>query len=499
MWIYPWYFSEFVSTKTIGRIAGNHVVKKTVIYFEKGVFHMSYDEKSTNDLGEYFFKKVRTDREFTEQVIKNIYELSRELIAFCDNIRMIDLQKSSDEKLLEMYFDYGKKLNDLRLWGWVPVFLDGFVVNYLSSYLNENLKLFIGDDDERTISDYYSILSSSEKISEVQAEELARLLLLSELEKGKNWPMIEEAIVSGDADRLKNFKKEHGLLEKHLDEYGWLTYAYSGPKMTMQYLFKNMTDNINEGDVSGHIEKIKKHYREIRQEKKEIIKKLALSEEMQHLFRVSAEFMFIKDYRKGIYQKSYVIMDPVLEEMAQRLGMSLKEIKFLVYDDLSNALLKNQASRYKKVAQMRMEKCCIITENGKMQFYQGAECDKIIAGINNGRHRQKDEETLKGMVAYKGHAKGAAKIVLTEGDVAKVKIGDILISSSTNPDLISAMKKAAAFVTDFGGITSHASIVSRELKKPCVVGTRHATDMIKDGDIVEVDAEHGIVTIIKKL
>jgi len=71
MWVYPWYFSEFVSTKTIGRIAGNHVVKKSVIYIEKDIFHMSYDEKSANDLGEYFFKKVQADEKFTNQVVKN--------------------------------------------------------------------------------------------------------------------------------------------------------------------------------------------------------------------------------------------------------------------------------------------------------------------------------------------------------------------------------------------------------------------------------------------
>lgn len=68
-----------------------------------------------------------------------------------------------------------------------------------------------------------------------------------------------------------------------------------------------------------------------------------------------------------------------------------------------------------------------------------------------------------------------------------------MVSASTSPQLLPAMKQAAAFLTDVGGITSHAAIVARELKKPCVVGTKYATQILKDGDMVEVDANKGIV------
>ena len=73
------------------------------------------------------------------------------------------------------------------------------------------------------------------------------------------------------------------------------------------------------------------------------------------------------------------------------------------------------------------------------------------------------------------------------------KKGQILVSGKTNPNLIAAMKRAAAIVTDQGGLTSHAAIVSRELKIPCVVGTKIATEVLKNGDQVEVDANQGIV------
>jgi len=78
-------------------------------------------------------------------------------------------------------------------------------------------------------------------------------------------------------------------------------------------------------------------------------------------------------------------------------------------------------------------------------------------------------------------------------DVSKVKRGDILVTSMTTPELAPAMEKAAAFITDEGGILCYAAIVACEINKPCIIGTKIATKVLKDGDLVEVDAIKGIV------
>ena len=71
--------------------------------------------------------------------------------------------------------------------------------------------------------------------------------------------------------------------------------------------------------------------------------------------------------------------------------------------------------------------------------------------------------------------------------------GDILVTGMTSPDYIVVMKRAAAIVTDAGGMTQHAAVVSRELGVPCIVGTKVATQVFKDGELVEVDTEKGTV------
>ncbi len=107
-------------------------------------------------------------------------------------------------------------------------------------------------------------------------------------------------------------------------------------------------------------------------------------------------------------------------------------------------------------------------------------------------------QELKGQIAYKGKAKGVARVVLSiDGAGVEFNEGDILVSINSNPHLMHLIKKCSAIVTDEGGLTCHAAIVSRELKKPCIMGTKYATRFLKTGDSVEVDADKGVVRIIK--
>lgn len=105
---------------------------------------------------------------------------------------------------------------------------------------------------------------------------------------------------------------------------------------------------------------------------------------------------------------------------------------------------------------------------------------------------------LRGQVAQRGNVTGRVRVVRNQREMTAVEKGDILVAPMTTPDFLPAMKKAAAFVTNEGGITCHAAIVSREFKKPCIIGTKIATNVLHDGDLVEVDAERGVVTILER-
>ncbi len=131
-------------------------------------------------------------------------------------------------------------------------------------------------------------------------------------------------------------------------------------------------------------------------------------------------------------------------------------------------------------------------EKGKIYIVQS----RPITTIREKKEEIEVEEgkiLLKGLGASPGIGVGKVKIVLSSDEIDKVEEGDVLVTTMTTPDMVPAMRKASAIVTDEGGLTCHAAIVSRELGVPAVVGTEKATKVLKDGMVVTVDGEKGIV------
>ena len=124
----------------------------------------------------------------------------------------------------------------------------------------------------------------------------------------------------------------------------------------------------------------------------------------------------------------------------------------------------------------------------KLDFITVSELANVL-----GKSRQATLKQLKGTCACPGNVIGLVKIVHKPGDMAKMQKGDVLVSYATTPDIVSAMRLASAIVTDMGGLTSHAAIVSREMNIPCVIGTKIATKVLKDGEKVSVDATNGVI------
>lgn len=147
-------------------------------------------------------------------------------------------------------------------------------------------------------------------------------------------------------------------------------------------------------------------------------------------------------------------------------------------------------------------------ESGQKFLYQIFNGEEVVQWVPDTKPRIMELEGLReltgsqklhGQVAYRGKVQGVARLVLSDdGKGVTFNDGDILVSINSNPTMMPLILKCSAIVTDEGGAGCHAAIISRELKKPCVIGTKHATALIKDGDRLNVDAEQGTVTIIGK-
>ena len=213
-----------------------------------------------------------------------------------------------------------------------------------------------------------------------------------------------------------------------------------------------------------------------------------LPADVRVLLKITDDFNAWQDERKrGTFWATHYF-SVLLEEFARRTDYTIDELKYAFPPEMGEVLLKKLS---RAELQQRFEYCVILWG---LDTYDVTTDVKLIDELDRiGTGTVDAAAELKGFAAQLGKVRGPVKILLSAEESYKIVEGDILVAVMTRPDYLAAMKKAAAFVTDEGGITCHAAIVARELKRPCIVGTKIATKVLKDGDLVEVDATHGIV------
>lgn len=189
---------------------------------------------------------------------------------------------------------------------------------------------------------------------------------------------------------------------------------------------------------------------------------------------------------------TYFTDNSFAEYIAMRDNLPISIINAMRKNELESAMA-GKTIVLKEELEQRLKGCVFIKEDAKWNLYtkdKFAYWKNKMEGTHNGE--------IKGDVAFPGIVKGKVVIHLSWTGTTEIEEGDILVTGMTNPQMIPLLKKSAAIITDEGGITCHAAIISRELRKPCIVGTKNATQVLKDDDFVEVDANHGVVHIIEK-
>jgi len=224
-----------------------------------------------------------------------------------------------------------------------------------------------------------------------------------------------------------------------------------------------------------------------------IVEELKVKEKDKIYLEMARRFAYIVDARDDFRRQAVFYARSFFSEIAKRMGIKLKDISFLQEKEIIAFLDEGKRISNKTIRERQKGFVLYYDKKKNIVCKQGKIINQIIKnfGLDS---KQKTIQTIKGTVACRGKVKGNATIVKGLKDLKKVKDKDVMITITTHPDYVLAMRKASAIVTDEGGITCHAAIVSRELGIPCIVGTKLATKLFKDGDFIEVDANKGLVT-----
>lgn len=235
---------------------------------------------------------------------------------------------------------------------------------------------------------------------------------------------------------------------------------------------------------------LKQNHARIKVRKRQRLKLSPLDMNFSAILTVGA---YIKNEVSTLLDTRKRRLNLVIKEIARRLQISQTDIEYLQINEISDALLSNVSVREKIVQRKKLT--VLFYANKKLLVYEGKKAASFLtAGKYNEIRENLSISQLEGQTASFGSAVGKAVVAQTSMDaMRKMKKGCILIAPYTAVEYLPAMRLASAIITDTGGITCHAAIVSRELGIPCIIGTKVATKVLHDGDIVEVDADKGIV------
>jgi len=480
-----------------------------------------FDKQDAQAVGEHLVDKFEADIDFMEEVNEKIRYFADRLNVQVAKIPEEKLNRLSPAKLRQYYQDHEDLHHEYYQWGWIPVAADMFGDN-----LTHRGQKILAEQQvpAAKIPEYLALLTQPEKESLLKEEqdELIKIAikvqgnaeqfqLFKDLFKKFKEEDVKffglythseeyEAKFEETVRSLKNKIKPAILndLEKHFSKYFYTKFIYTEEQgvYNFEHYLKELVCLVNsDHDLQATFEKQAAETRDILAKRQALINKLGLSKKTVRFFSAWGDFMVTKIYRRyaqllALYKTTFL-----LEEIARRIGLTLKEVRFMTSREIKAALFSKEIKRSEIKA--RLEYSLYYTAKDQEVYYSGEEARQIV-----NQYIRKDAALnvteLIGQCGCRGQARGTVRIVNVIKDMAKMQSGDILVSISTQPDLLPAMKKAAAFITDQGGVTSHAAIVAREMKTPCVIATKIATSVLHDGDLVEVDADKGVVRIIKK-
>ncbi|MFA4937268.1 MAG: PEP-utilizing enzyme [Patescibacteria group bacterium] len=286
-------------------------------------------------------------------------------------------------------------------------------------------------------------------------------------------------------------------IKKYQRKYFWIRNNYTNSNiLSVDYFKKEIGRWLkSKTDLKYKYDQLKNTAKVNKQTKSAILKKYKFSRSLLTLLKISEDFTWWQDERKKATYLNIYMGDTILSEMARRKKIPKVLTRFLLLNEVQNFFNTGVPS----VGELKLRQkgvAVIVWGDGNFIAHSArvAKIRNIMFPVN----KKDNVMDIRGLTASVGRVSGRVKIVGSVREINKVKNGDILVSVMTRPDYIAGIKKAAAIVTNEGGITCHAAIVARELGIPCIIGTKIATEVLKDGDLVEVNANHGVVTILKK-
>lgn len=442
-----------------------------LIYFKNDYGEVYWDKDKMEESAILIYKKFETKKS-VDNLFKRYIPCAKSLKDIFDNFDESFIVKIPKKKVEELL---GKILRIYKSFWETSLFIDLFDSGVDMRQIKKLQTEFqLSDTEVQLLCTPHVMNFSNER------DLLIYKYILREMEKYK-----------GDKKKLIDMVATSKTLDQIYKDYIYVSSNYSSiPENTKHTFLNEVLEIIKNVNLKNKIKEIENATKKIRKEKLLILRKHKLSENPFYFFEKLTEW---REHRKQYNLMGIHLLHYILKSVEVKSGIPYRILKYMTHDELSSVIYGLQNKGF---LQKRQEGCMVLVNKGSYKMLIGEEALSLKKEGESKITTQTTTNTISGRVASQGYARGVARIILDEKDFGKFKEGEVLVTGMTRPEFVPLMKMSSAIVTNEGGITCHAAIVSRELGKPCIIGTQHATSFIKDGDLVEVRANHGTVRIL---
>src|SRR3989339_450487 len=483
----PYYMNLYIVGKhtesaKIGAWKNNHWLSQS----DKQLTTVYFDPEEINLAGEWLKRRVE-DLSSLKKFQNSVVMIENRLRFFSRRLSFTDFSKLPNEKLTEI-LNYFSSLFQATFGIYsFPKLIDSAFV----AKSEEILGIKIHSED-------YIKLMGSDELSEYQKERLEYLQMISQIKDSGLEQVFTQKIPDIIEQTGRFYPDIYHALERHARKFIWINASHHMQPANIDHVIAGVSESLTDITLADELEKILNHKNKVLEQRRQIIEKHKFDAQQIQIINFLRFINFYNEHRKSGMSKSILWSYPLFIAIAERLNTDIISLRQLTNSEIVSSLLEGSLTENKKtVIKQRLKYYVCLLADGKIYQAQGEKTQKYFD--SHFSQAQEDIKELKGQTAFPGFAKGRVRLILMEHQANNLQPGEILISSMTDPNMLPAMKKAAAIVTDEGGTLCHAAIVARELKKPCVIGTKIATKIFKDGDEVEVDADNGVFKKLREI
>ncbi len=407
---------------------------------------------------------------FEEYFEKRAVPIFESFLSFSKSIAQNNLSNLPIKDLHGLWEEFTKKEDTWMNYVWMVFLLDDGLTTELKSRLKEV---------DLSVEDQSRFLPAMVAPSAKTAAYTLKQELLKIAQKSKEGLPVDEE------------------MKTVVDKYSYFSILNMDEEpLTVNY-FKKEVDQLIGGDPAEVLHQSEIDEKSLESLYTEVKEKLSNHPDILRLIDACKKVSFYREYRNDLRQESYFYARHLYLEIAKRSDVSISDLVFATREEVASILSDDKKVLDKGLFSKRRSCSSIISDYQKNKVWYEFDENKVVE-LWPKENIDTTVKEFKGISAFKGKVRGTVKIIF---DVTKqandFKDGDILVATTTNLTFIPLIGRASAIITDEGGLLTHTAIVARELKKVAIVGSKVATKVLKDGDIVEVDAEQGVVRILK--